>query len=125
MTWFLAKSEPQVYSIDRLRSDGKTLWDGVVNPQAVMAIKKMRAGDRVFFYHSGGESAIVGVAEVLTDGRADGERPWSQPLPCMRKMRLRPPDSFGYHPSVRAGAQPGPPVLGPTAHRRRPGARRR
>lgn len=77
MTWFLAKSEPLVYSIDQLQRDGKTVWDGVVNPQAVAAIKKMKPGDRVFFYHSGGESAIVGIAEVLTEGRPDPNNPKS------------------------------------------------
>ena len=71
MSWFLAKSEPLVYSIDQLQKDGKTLWDGVVNPQAVKAIKNMKPGDRVFIYHSGGESEIVGIAEVLTAGRPD------------------------------------------------------
>lgn len=69
--YFLAKSEPSVYSIDDLRRDKKTTWDGVTNPQAVRAIKDMRPGDRVFIYHSGGVSAIVGVAQVLTAGRPD------------------------------------------------------
>ncbi|MBS1832362.1 MAG: EVE domain-containing protein [Acidobacteria bacterium] len=71
MKWFLAKSEPDVYSIDRLEHDKQTLWDGVKNPQAVRAILSMAKGDRIFFYHSGGVSAIVGVAEVVTDGRPD------------------------------------------------------
>src|SRR5690348_15498282 len=43
--YFLAKSEPQVYSIDDLKRDGRTLWDGVVNPQAVRAILSMQPGD--------------------------------------------------------------------------------
>lgn len=71
MKWFLAKSEPDVYSIDRLEKEGQTLWDGVTNAQAVRAILSMSKGDRIFFYHSGGMSAIVGVAEVVTDGRPD------------------------------------------------------
>lgn len=71
MKWFLAKSEPDVYSIDRLEHDKQTLWDGVKNPQAVRAILSMAKGDRIFFYHSGGVSAIVGVAEIVTDGRPD------------------------------------------------------
>ncbi|MEO8367964.1 MAG: EVE domain-containing protein [Candidatus Solibacter sp.] len=71
MTYFLAKSEPGVYSIDNLETDGKTLWDGVTNAQAVRAIRAMQPGDRVFFYHSGGVSAIVGIANVLTAGRDD------------------------------------------------------
>ena len=37
-------------------------------------------------------------------GTADGERPWIEAPTCLRKMRLRPPDFYGYHPSVRAGA---------------------
>ncbi|HYI91922.1 MAG TPA: EVE domain-containing protein, partial [Bryobacteraceae bacterium] len=53
MNYFLAKTEPSTYSIDRLRQEGKTTWDGVRNPQAVRAISEMRPGDRVFIYHSG------------------------------------------------------------------------
>src|ERR1700730_17739588 len=69
--YFLAKSEPSVYSIDDLKRDRRTTWDGVVNPQAVRAIKDMQPGDRVFIYHSGGVSAIVGIALVLSAGRPD------------------------------------------------------
>ena len=75
--YFLAKSEPSVYSIDDLKRDKKTTWDGVTNPQAVRAIKDMQGGDRVFIYHSGGVSAIVGLAQVLTAGRPDPKNPKS------------------------------------------------
>lgn len=75
--YFLAKTEPSVYSIDNLKRDKKTLWDGVVNPQAVRAIKDMQPGDRVFIYHSGGISAIVGLAQVLSAGRPDPNNPKS------------------------------------------------
>jgi predicted RNA-binding protein with PUA-like domain len=75
--YFLAKSEPSVYSIDDLKRDKKTTWDGVTNPQAVRAIKDMQPGDRVFIYHSGGVSAIVGLAQVLTAGRPDPKNPKS------------------------------------------------
>ena len=71
MTYFLAKTEPSSYSIDQLRQDKRTTWDGVKNPQAVNAIRSMQPGDRVFLYHSGGESAIVGLAEVLSLPRPD------------------------------------------------------
>ncbi len=77
MKYFLAKSEPLVYSIDDLKRDGKTLWDGVTNAQALQAIRAMRPGDRVFFYHSGGISAVVGLAEVLSAGRDDPNNPKS------------------------------------------------
>jgi predicted RNA-binding protein with PUA-like domain len=71
MQYFLAKSEPATYSIDQLHSDKKTTWDGVRNPQALRAIREMRPGDRVFIYHSGGESSVVGVAKVISDPRPD------------------------------------------------------
>jgi predicted RNA-binding protein with PUA-like domain len=75
--YFLAKSEPGVYSIDSLKRDKQTLWDGVTNPQAVRAIKDMQPGDRVFIYHSGGVSAIAGIALVLSAGRPDPKNPKS------------------------------------------------
>lgn len=64
--YFLAKSEPDVYSIDDLARDQRTTWDGVRNAQARMAIQAMRPGDLVFVYHSGGVSAVVGVARVAS-----------------------------------------------------------
>jgi predicted RNA-binding protein with PUA-like domain len=75
--YYLAKTEPSVYSIDDLKRDKKTVWDGVVNPQAVRAIKEMQPGDRVFLYHSGGVSAIVGLSVVLSAGRPDPKNPKS------------------------------------------------
>jgi len=75
--YFLAKSEPGVYSIDDLERDRKTTWDGVTNPQAVRAIREMRPGDRVFIYHSGGVTAIVGWAKVVSEPRDDPKNPKS------------------------------------------------
>jgi predicted RNA-binding protein with PUA-like domain len=75
--YFLAKSEPSVYSIDDLKREHKTTWDGVTNPQAVHALNDMQPGDRVFIYHSGGVSSIVGLAQVLTGGRPDPKNPKS------------------------------------------------
>ena len=77
MSYFLAKSEPGVYSIDNLARDGRTLWDGVRNPQAVQAIRSMKEGDLVLFYHSGGESRVVGLARVVKAGRPDPKDPKS------------------------------------------------
>ena len=71
MALFLAKTDPETYSIDDLERDGTTEWDGVRNPAAVNAIKSMRKGDRVLIYHSGGESAVVGLAEVVSEPRPD------------------------------------------------------
>lgn len=71
MNYFLAKTDPETYSIDDLERDRRTPWDGVTNPQAVRAIRAMRPGDRVFIYHSGGASAVVGLAVVKSEPRDD------------------------------------------------------
>ena len=71
MAYFLAKTEPSTYSIDDLKRDKKTEWDGVRNPTAVNAIKAMKPGDKVIIYHSGDERTIVGLAEVVSAPRAD------------------------------------------------------
>ncbi|HVV45328.1 MAG TPA: EVE domain-containing protein, partial [Bryobacteraceae bacterium] len=73
--WFLAKTDPETYSIEQLVKEKQTVWDGVRNPQALRAIREMRSGDRVFIYHRQGEAAIVGVAEVVGDGRPDPKDP--------------------------------------------------
>jgi predicted RNA-binding protein with PUA-like domain len=77
MTWYLAKTEPGTYSLDQLEKDRRTPWDGVTNPQALKAIRAMRPGDRVFIYHSGGQSAVVGWAKVVSDPRPDPKNPKS------------------------------------------------
>jgi len=77
LNYFLAKSEPAVYSIDDLQRDGRTVWDGVKNAQAVRAIRAMAIGDRVLIYHSGGESQITGVAKVVGEPRPDPKEPKS------------------------------------------------
>lgn len=47
------------------------MWDGIRNAQALKSIRLMLPGDRVFIYHSGGESAITGLAEVDSPPRPD------------------------------------------------------
>ncbi len=77
MHYYLAKTEPAVYSIEDLKRDKKTVWDGVTNPQAVRTLLGMKPGDRVLIYHSGGVSSIVGVAQVVSPGRPDPKNPKS------------------------------------------------
>jgi predicted RNA-binding protein with PUA-like domain len=77
MNYFLAKTDHDTYSIDQLEREHQTTWDGVTNPQAVRAIKEMRPGDRVFIYHSGGVSAVVGMAAVRSQPTADPRNPKS------------------------------------------------
>src|SRR5437867_3933721 len=75
MNYFLAKTDPETYSIEDLEKDRKTVWDGVRNPQALRAIREMRPGDRVFIYHSMGESAVMGLAAVASEPRPDPKNP--------------------------------------------------
>jgi predicted RNA-binding protein with PUA-like domain len=63
---FLAKSEPEVYSIDDLARDGKTGWEGVRNFQARNTLRSAKTGDLVLFYHSNAEpSGVAGIAKVV------------------------------------------------------------
>ena len=60
------KSEPDAYSIDTLKNEGVTLWDGIRNYQARNFMRKMNIGDKVFFYHSNCKPpGIVGFMEVV------------------------------------------------------------
>ena len=64
--FWLMKSEPDAYSIDTLKRDGVTLWDGIRNYQARNFMRKMAIGDKVFFYHSNCKPpGIVGFMEVI------------------------------------------------------------
>ena len=91
MKYFLAKSEPGTYSIDDLERDHKTTWDGVTNPQAVKNIREMKPGDRVFIYHSGGVSAIGGLATVRSEARDDAKNPKSAVVDLEYLGRIEPP----------------------------------
>jgi predicted RNA-binding protein with PUA-like domain len=62
--YWLMKSEPETYSWADLVRDGKTDWTGVRNFAARGHLKAMKEGDRAFFYHSGEQKAIVGLAEI-------------------------------------------------------------
>jgi predicted RNA-binding protein with PUA-like domain len=65
--YFLAKSEPNSYSIEDLVEDQITWWDGVHNYQAINVIKSWNVGDKVFFYRSQKEPAVVGLMEVISN----------------------------------------------------------
>lgn len=77
MNYFLAKTDPETYSIDQFERERRTVWDGVRNPQAVRAIQQMQPGDTVFIYHSMGQSAVVGLARVVSAPRPDPGNPKS------------------------------------------------
>ena len=65
MRW-LVKEEPTNYSYDQFTADGSTIWSGVKNPVAQRNLRSMKKGDRVFYYHTGNEKAIIGTAKVTT-----------------------------------------------------------
>ncbi len=73
MARWLVKQEPETYSFANLVRDGETAWDGVKNPVAAKHLRAMRVGDEVFFYHTGKEKSVIGVAVVSK--AADGEEP--------------------------------------------------
>ena len=73
MAHWLLKSEPESYSWDDLVRDGGTEWDGVRNNAAALHLRAMQPGDRALIYHSGGEKAAVGVAEITRAARKDGD----------------------------------------------------
>ncbi|MCB0310621.1 MAG: EVE domain-containing protein, partial [Bdellovibrionales bacterium] len=72
MAKWLIKSEPHTYSIDQLRRDRSTWWDGVRNYQARNYLRSMKVGDQVLFYHSVvTPPAIVGLARVSSVAQPD------------------------------------------------------
>src|SRR5713101_3810634 len=77
MAYFLAKTDPDHYSIDNLEQEKTTVWDGVRNAAALQAIRAMRPDDDVLIYHSQGEAAIVGLARVQSAPRPDPHDPKS------------------------------------------------
>lgn len=70
MNW-LFKEEPTHYGFDALVKDKKTVWSGVRNPLAQKHLRSVKKGDRILYYHTGDEKAVVGVAKALGDAYAD------------------------------------------------------
>lgn len=70
MRW-LVKEEPDHYSFDTFLEDGATVWSGVKNPVAQRNLRGMQKGDRVFYYHTGKQKAIVGTARVTAAAYPD------------------------------------------------------
>jgi predicted RNA-binding protein with PUA-like domain len=61
---WLMKEEPTHYSFDDLVRDKKTSWTGVRNPLAQKHLRSIAKGDRIFFYHTGDEKSVVGIARA-------------------------------------------------------------
>jgi len=70
MQW-LFKEEPSNYNYDALVKDGKTSWTGVRNPVAQRNLRSVKKGDKIFFYHTGNEKAVVGIAKAAGEAYPD------------------------------------------------------
>ena len=68
---FLFKEEPANYSFDDFARDGGTTWTGVKNPLAQKHLRSVKKGDLVFYYHTGDEKAVVGIAKAKSDAYPD------------------------------------------------------
>jgi predicted RNA-binding protein with PUA-like domain len=71
MAQWLVKEEPEHYAYDQLEKDRKTVWAGVKNPLAQKHLRSIRKGDRIFYYHTGKEKAVVAVARAVGDAYPD------------------------------------------------------
>ena len=69
------KEEPEHYSYDQLEKDRRTVWAGVKNPLAQKHLRTIRKGDRIFYYHTGKEKAVVAMAKAAGDAYPDPKDP--------------------------------------------------
>ena len=75
MAQWLVKEEPEHYGFDQLERDGTSAWTGVRNPLAQKHLRGIRKGDRIFYYHTGKEKAVVATAKAASDAYADPNDP--------------------------------------------------
>lgn len=74
-SYFLFKTEPEVYSFDDFLRDKETVWDGVTNPTAVKHLREMKPGTKWIFYHTGDERRAVGTGTVTSVDPSDPKVP--------------------------------------------------
>ncbi|CZF84339.1 EVE domain protein [Grimontia celer] len=73
MAYWLMKTEPDTFSIDTLKQQKVSCWEGVRNYQARNMMRDgMKLGDKVFIYHSSCKDVgVVGIAEVVKEAYPD------------------------------------------------------
>jgi len=71
MTRWLFKEEPDHYNFADLEREGTTLWDGVTNAQARLNLRKVKQGERILYYHTGKEKAVVGEMKAVGNPMPD------------------------------------------------------
>ena len=70
MNW-LFKEEPSHFAFADLVREKRTTWTGVRNAVAQKNLRSVRKGDRIVYYHTGDEKAVVGTARALGDAYPD------------------------------------------------------
>lgn len=112
MAAWLLKTEPSSYSFADLVAAGTTRWDGIRNPRAIAYVRRAKPGDVAFVYHTGGEKAVVGTAEITSEAYPDPKEDglWVVDLaakkPVGRKVTLadiKADPLFAESPLVRQG----------------------
>lgn len=89
MQCWIVKSEPEAYSWSQFVKEGRTAWTGVRNFAARNHLRAMKKGDTVFFYHSGEDKAVVGLARAEKESYPDPtakEGDWS----CVDLVPVKP-----------------------------------
>ena len=84
---YLLKTEPTKYSFDDLLKDGETIWDGISNPQALLNLRSMKAGEKLVIYHSNQGKAAIGTAKVVSVDATDPKNPIVRIKPVKRLKR--------------------------------------
>jgi len=66
MALWLFKEEPTHYGYADLERDGKTAWEGITNALALIHLRNVKVGDRILYYHTGKEKAVVAEAKAVS-----------------------------------------------------------
>jgi predicted RNA-binding protein with PUA-like domain len=92
MNYWLIKSEPDAWSWDdQVKAGAKgEAWTGVRNHAAKLNLTKMKKGDHAFFYHSGDDKAVVGIAEIIHESYPDPTAAPDEPWVVVDVKALRP-----------------------------------
>jgi predicted RNA-binding protein with PUA-like domain len=92
MANWLFKEEPDHYSYANLEQDGETNWNGVSNNLARKHLRQVKKGDRIFYYHTGKEKAVVGemvaAADATTDPESDDPKAVAVKVKPVRRLPL-------------------------------------
>jgi predicted RNA-binding protein with PUA-like domain len=99
MALWLFKEEPTHYNFADLQRDGRTVWEGVSNALALKYLRQVQPGDRVLYYHTGKEKAVVGEMRVLAVS-AKGAEPIVEVAPVRALARPIPLAAIKEDPAL-------------------------